>query len=174
MPSLESSATRRSQGRKELPPKTHQEQTAASSSSSVATHVSHQSFRFGGSMSVQSVLTSLRGEAHIACIESQQRRYTSWYYSRYTGSQSSLSTSGLSSIGDVCETHNNNNSSQSLCDDLYDEDDNTYHDIPTPSSSTHRQYNGSQTNSLLERLSTTLPSLLRGESGDSLATDRER
>ena len=71
-------------------------------------------------------------------------------------------------------THSNNNLSQSLCDDLHNEDDDTYHDIPTPPSSTHRQHSDTQTNSLhvLRRLSTTLPSLLRGESGDSLATDR--
>ena len=169
---LESSATRGSQGRKELPRKTHQEQSAASSSSSVTTHVSRQSFRIGGSMSVQSMLTSLRGEADIACIESQQRRSSSSYYSRHAGSQSSLSTSGLSSIDDVSVTHSNNNTSQSLCDDLHDEDDDTYHDIPTPPSSTHRHHSDTQTNSLLRRLSTTLPSLLRGEYGDSLATDR--
>ena len=169
-PSRASSSTgsRRSQGSMALPVAvTDQGQTTASSASSVSTHVSRQSFRVGASMSVQSMLTSLRGEADIACIESQQRRSSSSYSSRHTGSQSSLSTSGLSSIDDISVS--NNDSSQSLCDDLHDD---THHDIPTPPSSTHRLHSGAQTNSLLRRLSTTLPSLLRGESGDSLATDR--
>ena len=129
-------------------------------------------------MSVQSVLASLQGEADIACIESQQRRSLPCY-SRNTGSQSSLSTSGFSSTDGASMSASNNDLSQWLGSELQDdnvmaeEDDTKSDDISIPSSRTSDcQRRSAQSNSLLRRLSTTLPALIRGESGDSLATDR--
>ena len=125
------------------------------------------------------MLTSLRGEADIACIESPQRRSLS-FYSRNTGSQSSLSTSGFSSTDGASMAASNNDLSQWLGSELQDddnimaeEDDTESDDISIPSiRMSDRQRRGAQSNSFLRRLSTTLPALIRGESGDSLATDR--